>query len=158
MGTTRRKYAARLPPEQRRDQLLDGALRLIGGGFGSLTMEAVAREAGVTKPVLYEQFGNRSEVISALLGREAARATSQVMAALPTSFAERGPEEAFAYAVEVFVRAVVEAPDRWRLVLMPPDGTPVEFREQVVAVRGELVEQVTALAEMGLRTRGGAEV
>jgi len=116
--------------------LLDGALRLIGGGFGALTMEAVAREAGVTKPVVYEQFGNRAEVISGLLAREAARATEQVMAALPTSFVERGPEEAFAYAVGVFVRAVVEAPDRWRLVLMPPEGTPVEFREQVLAVRG----------------------
>jgi hypothetical protein len=38
VGTTRRKYAARLPPEQRRDQLLDGALELIGDGFGRVTM------------------------------------------------------------------------------------------------------------------------
>ncbi|MEO6081732.1 MAG: helix-turn-helix domain-containing protein [Umezawaea sp.] len=155
MGTTRRKYAARLPPEQRRDQLLDGALRLIGDGFGSVTMEAVARSAGVTKPVLYEQFANRSEVISALLDREASRATEQVLAALPVDFAERGPEEAFAYAVDVFVRAVLEAPERWRLVLLPPDGTPLEFRSRVEAVRAQLLGQVEALAALGLQTRGG---
>ncbi|HEX6341348.1 TetR/AcrR family transcriptional regulator [Umezawaea sp.] len=157
MGTTRRRYAARLPPEERREQLLDGALRLIGDGFGSLTMEAVARAAGVTKPVLYEQFANRAEVITALLDREAERATEQVLAALPTSFAERGPEDAFAHAVNVFVHAVLEAPDRWRLVLLPPEGTPPEFREQVSAVRERLVEQVAALAELGLRTRGGPD-
>ncbi|MCS7483917.1 TetR/AcrR family transcriptional regulator [Umezawaea endophytica] len=157
MGTTRRKYAARLPPSERRDQLLDGALGLIADGFGSVTMEAVARSAGVTKPVLYEQFANRGEVIAALLAREASRATEQVLAALPVDFAERGPEEAFAYAVEVFVRAVLEAPNRWRLVLQPPDGTPSEFREQVAAVRGRLLEQVSALAELGLKTRGGPD-
>ncbi|PRY43991.1 TetR/AcrR family transcriptional regulator [Umezawaea tangerina] len=155
MRTTRRKYAARLPPEQRRDQLLDGALRLIGDGFGVLTMEAVAREAGVTKPVLYEQFANRAEVVDALLAREAERATEQVLAALPVDFAERGPEDAFAHAVEVFVRAVLEAPERWRLVLMPPDGTPREFRARVEEVRAGLLAQVEALAALGLQTRGG---
>ncbi|MFD9735938.1 TetR/AcrR family transcriptional regulator [Umezawaea sp. NPDC059074] len=155
MGTTRRKYAARLPPEQRRDQLLDSALHLIDTGFGALTMEAVAREAGVTKPVLYEQFANRGEVIAALLDREASRATDQVLAALPVDFAERGPEDAFAYAVEVFVRAVITSPERWRLVLTPPDGTPPEFRSRVEAVRAGLLDQVAALAALGLQTRGG---
>jgi AcrR family transcriptional regulator len=155
VGTTRRKYAARLPPEQRRDQLLDGALRLITDGFPALTMEAVAREAGVTKPVLYEQFANRASVITALLAREAERATAQVLAALPVDFAERGPEDAFAYAVGVFVQAVLDAPERWRLVLMPPDGTPVEFRSRVEEVRAGLLAQVEALAALGLKTRGG---
>jgi AcrR family transcriptional regulator len=135
--------------------LLDGALRLIGDGFGSVTMEAFARSAGVTKPVLYEQFANRGEVVAALLEREAARATEQVLAVLPVDFAERGPEDAFAYAVDVFVRAVLEAPERWRLVLLPPDGTPPEFRSRVEAVRAQLLAQVEALAALGLETRGG---
>jgi len=130
-------------------------LHLIDTGFGALTMEAVAREAGVTKPVLYEQFANRAEVIAALLDREASRATDQVLAALPVDFAERGPEDAFAYAVEVFVRAVITSPERWRLVLTPPDGTPPEFRSRVEAVRAGLLDQVAALAALGLQTRGG---
>lgn len=158
MSTTRRKYAPRLPPSERRDQLLDGALRLIGDGFGALTMEAVARAAGVTKPVLYELFANRGEVITALLAREAERATAQVLAALPTDFADRTPDDAFADAVDVFVRAVVECPDRWRLVLLPPEGTPKEFREQVELVRAGVLAQVEALAALGLKTRGGPDV
>ena len=154
MSTTRRKYARRLPPEQRREQLLDAALSLIRAGFDTVTMESVAKEAQVTKPVLYDLFANRGELISALLEREAGRATEQVVAALPTDFATRSPDDAFADAVRVFVNAVVEAPDRWRLVLLPPEGTPHEFRAQVELVRAGVLAQIEDLAALGLKELG----
>lgn len=154
MNTTRRKYARRLPPEQRREQLLDAALSLIPAGFDTVTMESVAKQAEVTKPVLYDLFANRGELISALLEREAGRATEQVLAALPTDFATRSPDDAFADAVRVFVTAVVEAPDRWRLVLLPPEGTPHEFRAQVELVRAGVLAQIEDLAALGLKELG----
>ena len=157
MSTTRRKYARRLPPEQRREQLLDAALSLIPAGFDTVTMESVAKQAAVTKPVLYDLFANRGELISALLEREAARATEQVLAALPTDFATRSPDDAFADAVRVFVHAVVEAPDRWRLVLLPPEGTPHEFRAQVELVRAGVLAQIEDLAALGLKELGGLD-
>ncbi|MFD5827921.1 TetR/AcrR family transcriptional regulator [Lentzea sp. NPDC060358] len=155
MSTTRRKYAPRLPPQQRREQLLDAALELIPAGFDAVTMESVAKRAQVTKPVLYDLFANRAGLISALLDREAARATEQVAAALPTGFATRAPDDAFADAVRVFVHAVVDAPDRWRLVLLPPEGTPAEFRAQVALVRAGVLAQVETLAALGLEELGG---
>lgn len=157
MSTTRRKYARRLPPEQRREQLLDAALSLIPAGFDAVTMESVAKQAQVTKPVLYDLFANRAELIGALLEREAARATEQVLAALPTDFATRSPDDAFADAVRVFVHAVVEAPDRWRLVLLPPEGTPREFRAQVELVRAGVLAQIEDLAALGLKELGGLD-
>ncbi|WP_461121452.1 TetR/AcrR family transcriptional regulator [Saccharothrix stipae] len=160
MSTTRRKYAPRMPPGQRRDQLLDGALDLIAdGGFDALTMEAVARRSGVTKPVVYELFANRAEVIGALLRREADRATAQVLDAIPTAdFGDRTPEDVYTDTVRAFINAVVASPQRWRLVLLPPEGTPVEFRRQVELVRAQVSEQVNALAELGLRSSGSAGV
>lgn len=157
MSTTRRKYARRLPPEQRREQLLDAALSLIPAGFDTVTMESVAKRAAVTKPVLYDLFANRTDLISALLTREATRATAQVLAALPTDFASRAPDDAFADAVRVFVNAVVECPDRWRLVLLPPEGTPHEFRAQVELVRAGVLAQIEELAALGLRELGGLD-
>ncbi|MFD4668949.1 TetR/AcrR family transcriptional regulator [Lentzea sp. NPDC058450] len=154
MNTTRRKYARRLPPEQRREQLLDAALSLIPAGFDTVTMESVAKRAEVTKPVLYDLFANRGELIGALLEREAGRATEQVIAALPTDFATRSPDDAFADAVRAFVNAVVEAPDRWRLVLLPPEGTPAEFRAQVELVRAGVLAQIEDLAALGLKELG----
>ncbi|MEV8440960.1 TetR/AcrR family transcriptional regulator [Actinosynnema sp. NPDC051121] len=160
MSTTPRKYAPRLPPGQRRDQLLDGALGLIvEGGFDALTMEAVARRSGVTKPVVYELYANRAEVIAALLRREADRATAQVLGALPTTdFGDRSPEDVYTDTVRAFVNAVVESPDRWRLVLLPPEGTPLEFRRQVELVRARVLAQVGALAELGLKALGSTGV
>ncbi len=159
MSTTRRKYAPRLPPEQRRDQLLDGALALIAeGGFDALTMEAVARRSGVTKPVVYELFANRAEVISALLTREAERATAQVLEAVPAGLDERSPEDLYTDAVRAFVNAVVDSPDRWRLVLLPPEGTPLEFRNEVELVRARITEQVNTLADLGLKALGGPDL
>jgi len=154
VNTTRRKYARRLPPEQRREQLLDAALSLIPAGFDTVTMESVAKRAEVTKPVLYDLFANRGELIGALLEREAGRATEQVIAALPTDFATRSPDDAFADAVRAFVNAVVEAPDRWRLVLLPPEGTPAEFRAQVELVRAGVLAQIEDLAALGLKELG----
>ncbi|MBB5960303.1 AcrR family transcriptional regulator [Saccharothrix tamanrassetensis] len=159
MSTTRRKYAPRLPPAQRRDQLLDGALALLAeGGFDALTMEAVARRSGVTKPVVYELFANRAEVISGLLAREAERATAQVLEAIPSGLDDRSPKDLYTDGVRAFVHAVVESPDRWRLVLLPPEGTPVEFRRQVELVRAQVTEQVNALADLGLKAMGGPEL
>jgi AcrR family transcriptional regulator len=157
VSTTRRKYARRLPPEQRREQLLDAALSLIPAGFDTVTMESVAKQAAVTKPVLYDLFANRASLISALLEREATRATEQVLAALPTDFATRSPDDAFADAVRVFVNAVVEAPDRWRLVLLPPEGTPREFRAQVELVRAGVLAQIEDLAALGVKELGGLD-
>ncbi len=55
----RRPYAPRLPPEQRREQLLDAALCLIvERGYAGVSIEAVARIAGITRPVVYDHFPN----------------------------------------------------------------------------------------------------
>jgi len=49
-----RPYAPRLLPEQRREQLLDVVLDVIDtDGVASVSMDAVARRAGVTRPVVY---------------------------------------------------------------------------------------------------------
>src|SRR4051812_18096989 len=53
-ASSRRRYAPRVPAAERREQVLDAALVLIDrDGYGAVTMEAVAREIGVTKPVVY---------------------------------------------------------------------------------------------------------
>src|SRR5690242_13726806 len=53
----RRRYAPRMAPEQRREQLLDAALSVIlEQGYSGVSIEAIARAAGVTRPVIYDHF------------------------------------------------------------------------------------------------------
>lgn len=65
------KRASRMPPEKRRAQILDAATALIlETGHSGCTLEQVAKAAGVSTPLIYKYFGNRDELIAALLERE----------------------------------------------------------------------------------------
>src|SRR5438034_7999818 len=80
----RRERAAHLGPERRRPLVLDAAFELfLEHGYDGTSMDAVARAAGVTKPVVYDCFASKEELFTALLQREEARVLEQIAAALP---------------------------------------------------------------------------
>jgi AcrR family transcriptional regulator len=54
---------------QRRREFVDAALRVLGTQGPDLLMDAVAAEAGVTKPVLYRYFSDKAELVEALAER-----------------------------------------------------------------------------------------
>jgi AcrR family transcriptional regulator len=50
------------------DRILEAAVRLMGErGYARMSIEAVAREAGTTKPSVYLRFGNKAGVATAAL-------------------------------------------------------------------------------------------
>ena len=64
-----RRYA-RLDPEQRREQILDAANGLFAErGYDEVSIEDVARAAGVTRGLVHHYFGGRKDVYVALLER-----------------------------------------------------------------------------------------
>ncbi|TDP61299.1 TetR/AcrR family transcriptional regulator [Roseateles toxinivorans] len=65
------RHRQRLAPEERAGQILDFAARLIiEEGFTELSMERLAREAGISKALIYNYFPNRNDMLRALLERE----------------------------------------------------------------------------------------
>src|SRR5882672_9015852 len=83
-GAQRRGRAEHLGPERRRPLVLDAAFELfLEHGYDGTSMEAVARAAGVTKPVVYDCFVSKEELFTALLRREETRVLGQIAAALP---------------------------------------------------------------------------
>ena len=67
--STSAKYR-RLDPEQRRDQMLDAANDLFAErGYEEVSVEDIARSAGVTRGLVHHYFGGRTEVYVALLER-----------------------------------------------------------------------------------------
>lgn len=148
---TRRKYAPRLPPVQRRAQLLDAAFEVTRRtGLHDLSMEAVALEAGVGKPVLYTVFRTRADLVEALLQREHDRAIEQVLATMPTDLRPLGPTAAYAGTVSAFVHVVLDNPTRWRLILTAPDDAPSEYREHLRIARGAVLSRAVDLAQAGI--------
>src|SRR5947199_6931421 len=80
---------ARLPRAQRRAQLLDVTKRIVGEhGLHAVSIERVAREAGITRPIVYEHFSDLSGLLEALLDREGERALEQLASFAPPATAE----------------------------------------------------------------------
>src|SRR4030081_2243614 len=116
-GHTRRRYAPRLPPDQRRQQLIDAALSVIlERGYGRVSIEAIARTAGVTRPVIYDHFPNLGMLLQALIAREEDYALAQLAEVVPEAPQEGDPAELFAAGVRRFLDAVATRPDTWMII------------------------------------------
>jgi len=67
--TAERPYRSQLreqQAEETRDRILEATLRLMAGGLASISMPAIAREAGVSVPTVYRHFGTKGALLSAL--------------------------------------------------------------------------------------------
>lgn len=61
---------SRLPAAKRREQLLDTAARLFAQhGYAGATTSQIAREAGVTEPIIYRHFTSKRDLFIALIDR-----------------------------------------------------------------------------------------
>lgn len=155
--TTRRRrpYAARVPMEQRREQLLDAALAVIvREGHGAVSVEAVAREAGVTRPVVYGAFDGLGPLLTALLDRQQVRAFARLLQALPDRVDPDDPVGVVTDSVRRLVAMVREDPDTWRMVLLPPAGVPEAVVERVESDRERVREFFATTIDGVLAGRG----
>ncbi|EGD42525.1 TetR/AcrR family transcriptional regulator [Nocardioides sp. WG-D5] len=128
----RRRYAARMPLEERREALLDAALRVLGrDGYGQLTISAIAAEAGVTRPVVYDAYGGIDPLLHALLDRTQQRATDAALALIPAGGVPVELDRWLLEAADGLLQAVQEDPETWRPVLGLTDGAPPAVRERI---------------------------
>ena len=97
---------ARLPVEMRREQLLDVAMRLLlNEGVSAMSMEAIARAAGVSKGLIYHYFDTQAAVLNAGLARELGYLSEQgIMQALDTT----PHEEALIAAARLYLSTIAE--------------------------------------------------
>lgn len=157
-GRTRRPYAPRLPPEQRREQLLDATLEvIIQQGYPGVSIEAVARLAGVTRPVVYDHFPNLGRLLHALVEREERYSLAQLEQVVPSDPGNVEPPELLVRGVDRFLRAVLERPNTWRVILLPIEGTPSIIREQVETNRARMHERIVQLVRWAFSRRESLE-
>ncbi len=140
----KRRYAARMPVEQRREAILDAALVLVTeGGVATVTMEAVARQADVTKPVVYTAFRNADAVLEALVEREQRDGVAQLRALLSAGSRPCDPVGATSAVILGYFSAVRENPARWGLLLKGrslPDSAAAAYQASRQWAIGRLVD------------------
>ncbi|MGB0112205.1 MAG: TetR/AcrR family transcriptional regulator [Ilumatobacteraceae bacterium] len=86
-----------------RDQLLAAAIRLIAARGPEVTMEEIAAEATVSKPILYRTIGDRAALVSALSEWMVDRITAEISSAL---HGQTEPRAQFEAAVRGYFAAV----------------------------------------------------
>ena len=129
----------RLPRAERERLILDVAhARFAAYGFGAVTMDDVAADAGVTKPLLYAYFGNKERLYLACMERAGEAMLAVVGAAV--SHAD-SPADALRRGLHAFFAFVDEDRDAWRVLFdetLPAGGElaarVAEHRERLLAL------------------------
>jgi AcrR family transcriptional regulator len=140
-----------MAPEQRREQLVDAALSVIlEQGYGGVSIEAIARAAGVTRPVIYDHFPNLGTLLHALIEREERYSREQLERVVPDDPGDSDPVEVLAGSVRRFLDAVTARPVTWRIILLPVDGTPAIVRQHVETHRAKILERIERLVHWAI--------
>jgi AcrR family transcriptional regulator len=143
--------ATRMQAGERRQQLLDATKAIVAQrGFHAISIEAVAREAGITRPIVYGHFHDLPGLLEALVKRETARALAQLVILQPGDLAAGDPRETLLGSLRSYLEAVRADPDTWRLVLMPPEGAPPILHDLIASGRAAVVEQLARAVGPGL--------
>ena len=107
----------RRDPAERREALLDAAVGAIRTHGADVSMADLAAEAGVTRPILYDHFGDRAGIAAALVQRYA----TGLGAGLAPLFSRPVPlREALRDGIELFCRFVEKEPELYRFLITAP--------------------------------------
>jgi AcrR family transcriptional regulator len=141
-----------MAPAERREQLIDAALDVIlEQGYDGVSIEAIARRAGVTRPVVYDHFPNLGRLLHALVEREERISLQQLEEVVPDDPGGRDPIDLLAAGVRRFLEAVASRPATWRIILLPLEGTPSIVRDHVEMNRARTQTRIAQLVEWALQ-------
>ncbi len=132
----------RIPRAIREQQMLDSAIRVFSElGYRSASMDAIARDAAISKPMLYLYYGSKEDLFSACVARESGRLIDHLTTAATEGEGSRRRLEG---VVEAFLEYVDHHTASWNVVYRQAVAEPA-FREEVEKTRAVLVGLTTEL-------------
>ena len=127
----------RLDVEERRRRLLaHGADLFARHSYDELSMAAIAREAGISKALLYHYFPSKQAYFTATLEQEAAGLAARI--APDPALA---PAERLAHSLDAFLAWVEENGDAYAKLVQSAGAVP-DVREVMEGVRAATAEQI----------------
>ncbi|QKW10491.1 TetR/AcrR family transcriptional regulator [Streptomyces sp. NA04227] len=118
---SRQEAEQELPAERRRRELLDAADRVVQREGPSASMNAIAAEAGITKPILYRHFGDKGGLYAALAKRHTDALLAALREALDAPADRRRRVEA---TLETYLVAIEARPQVYRFLMHPAETAP----------------------------------
>ncbi|MGX2998523.1 TetR family transcriptional regulator [Streptomyces sp. JNUCC 64] len=118
METTQRGDLQR-SADRRRLELLEAADRVVLREGPGASMNSIAAEAGITKPILYRHFGDKSGLYAALAERHMEALLTSLRAALDAPARRRERIEA---TLDAYLTAIETRPQVYRFLTHPGKG------------------------------------
>ena len=119
----------------RRLELLDAADRVVRRDGPAASMDRIAAEAGIAKPILYRYFGDKGGLYQAL----AERYVSAIVEELRHTWAERGdPRTLIASTIDSYLSFIEREREAYRFLM----HRAVPERPEAQATVGEFIRQV----------------
>jgi AcrR family transcriptional regulator len=128
----------------RRRQFVDAAVRVLDTQGPELNMDAVAAEAGVTKPVLYRYFQDKSALVQALDERGTELLFSQL---LPAISADGPGLDRVRAAVGAYFAVIDQYPNLYWLIARQPAAD--EHKDFIAAALAVVIGDYLQLFELG---------
>ncbi|MEU4401432.1 TetR/AcrR family transcriptional regulator [Micromonospora orduensis] len=141
----------RLPRAVREQQMLDAAVKVFSRrGFHAASMDEIAEDAGISKPMVYAYLGTKEELFVACLHREGTR----MMQAIAGAAAPDLPaDERLWRGLRAFFGFVGAHRDGWAVLYRQARGEQ-PFAGELAAMRARLVEVVAGMLDHALRAEG----
>lgn len=138
----------RLPRAVREQQMLDAAVQMFSvNGYHETSMDAIAAEAQISKPMLYLYYGSKEELFGACLNRELSRFVDEVRSKIDFSQAAR---DLLRNAVLSFLTYIDTNRASW-MVLYTQATSSQAFAHMVREGRQRIIELVSRLLREGTR-------
>ena len=137
---------------ERRSALLDAATDAVRRHGVGVSMEELAAEAGVTKPILYRHFGDRRGLVLALGERFSTRLLAELQTALTAH--PDDPRQTVVATIDTFLRFVDEDPEVYRFLVQRTVAEQREAAEALDTFLRTVSQQVAVVLGEQLRAAG----
>ena len=137
-----------MPRAVREQQMLDAAVQMFSvNGYHETSMDAIAGQAEISKPMLYLYYGSKEELFGACLNRELGRFVDTVRADIDFT---QSPKDLLRNAVVAFLSYIDTNRASW-MVLYTQATSSQAFAHTVREGRERMVELVGGLLMSGTR-------
>jgi AcrR family transcriptional regulator len=138
----------RLPRAVREQQMLDAAVQMFSvNGYHETSMDAIAAQAQISKPMLYLYYGSKEDLFGACLNRELSRFIDVVRADIDFN---QGPKDLLRNAIGSFMRYIDANRASW-IVMYTQATSSQTFAHTVREGREQIIEMVAGLMRAGSR-------
>jgi AcrR family transcriptional regulator len=140
----------RLPRAVREQQMLDAAVKVFSRrGFHAASMDEIAEDAGISKPMVYAYLGSKEALFVKCVHREGTRMMEAIVAAVEPGLP---PDEQLWRGLRAFFGFVGAHRDGWAVLYRQARGQQ-PFAGDVAAIRAQMIEVIAGLLRRAVQAQ-----